>query len=139
MIEIEEYEQYKIKGFTLLHILEAAYGMGKNDQCMNQDEDLLVDSVGKVVSMLEEFESFTEINTNHFKKKDLMPSRAKKGLFVDSSGDLIIQQGATISEEDNLHAKIATGIHTQSHINDKNFRIKFMSSKQHSDEQFTGE
>ena len=67
MVKIEEYEQYNIKGYTLQHILEAAYRFGQQDERYSQGEDKLVESIDQVIKMLEGFDSFNEINEQHGK------------------------------------------------------------------------
>ncbi len=69
-INIEEYEQYNIKGYTIDSIIEMAYRFGRQDerhQAGETDAGQLVKSMKMIKDTLVEFDSFKEINEQHGK------------------------------------------------------------------------
>ena len=66
-IEIEEYEQYNIKGYTIDSLIEMAYRFGIQDERHQPDVDQFEKNMKQIKDTLTGFESFKEINEQHGK------------------------------------------------------------------------
>ena len=66
-IEIEEYEQYNIKGYTIDSLIEMAYRFGRQDERHQPDVDQFEKNMKQIKDTLTGFDSFKEINEQHGK------------------------------------------------------------------------